>query len=214
MTKRKDIKTRDPVNINCTWHWINVHGKKKKKKIYTFIILKIEEVPPVIIKSTVESERLENLNVLSTGFQHPENTVLFIYSLFFCSALKIQFSHRRPATASALWWIWRNTTGEVLRCRHQRGGSSEAVRWGTKKKKKKKHHPPQTHTHPTNPKVPSHTPDVELRGVFLCVLVPFINQPSILHKNMEELLFPTIHSIYNGSSAQQQKKRVNGKTRN
>ena len=82
-------------------------------------------------------------------------------------------------------------------------------------KKKKTHiHPPQTHTHPTNPKVPSHTPDVELRGVFLCVLVPFINQPSILHKNMEELLFPTIHSIYNGSSAQQQKKRVNGKTRN
>ena len=146
MTKRKDIKTRDPVNINCTWHWINVHGKKKKKKIYTFIILKIEEVPPVIIKSTVESERLENLNVLSTGFQHPENTVLFIYSLFFCSALKIQFSHRRPATASALWWIWRNTTGEVLRCRHQRGGSGEAVRWGTKKKKKKASPAPNTHT--------------------------------------------------------------------
>lgn len=71
---------RDPVNINCTWHWIDVHGKKKKKKIYTFIILKIEEVPPVIIKSTVESERLETLNVLSTGFQHPENTV-FIFLL-------------------------------------------------------------------------------------------------------------------------------------
>ena len=174
MTKRKDIKTRDPVNINCTWHWINVHGKKKKKKIYTFIILKIEEVPPVIIKSTVESERLENLNVLSTGFQHPENTVLFIYSLFFCSALKIQFSHRRPATASALWWIWRNTTGEVLRCRHQRGGSGEAVRWGTKKKKKKKSITRPKHTHiPQTPKY-HHTHPMSSSGGFSFVYLSLL----------------------------------------
>lgn len=58
---------RDPVNINCTWHWIDVHGKRKKK-IYTFVILKIE-VPPVIVKSTIGSERLENLNMVSTALE-------------------------------------------------------------------------------------------------------------------------------------------------
>lgn len=67
--KKKHIKTLDPVNINCTWHWRRL-WKEERKKIYTFIILKIE-VPPVIIKSTVRSERLENLIMVSTASQHP-----------------------------------------------------------------------------------------------------------------------------------------------
>lgn len=54
----------DPVNINCTWHWIERRSwKKEEKKIYIFIIDKIE-VPPVIDMSTVGGrggqKRLEN----------------------------------------------------------------------------------------------------------------------------------------------------------
>lgn len=67
-TKNCD-KEKDPVNINCTWHWRR-SWKEEKKKIYTFIILEIE-VPPVIIKSTVGSERLESLIMVSTVFHHP-----------------------------------------------------------------------------------------------------------------------------------------------
>lgn len=41
--------------------------ERGEKKIYTFVILKIE-VPPVFVMSTVGSERLENLNMPSTAY--------------------------------------------------------------------------------------------------------------------------------------------------
>lgn len=43
---------------------------ERGEKIYTFITPEIE-VPPVIIKSTAGSERLERLIMLSAAFQQP-----------------------------------------------------------------------------------------------------------------------------------------------
>lgn len=155
---------RDPVNINCTWHWIDVHGKKKKKKIYTFIILKIEEVPPVIIKSTVESERLETLNVLSTGFQHPENTV-FIFLL--CAQNSILSSSTCDCLRALVDLREYDRWGAPVSSPERRQRRGRPVR------KQKKHHPPQTHTHPTNPKVPSHTHPMSSSGGYPLCICPF-----------------------------------------
>lgn len=148
---------RDPVNINCTWHWIDVHGKKKKKKIYTFIILKIEEVPPVIIKSTVESERLETLNVLSTGFQHPENTVFYFF------ALRSKFNSlivdlRLPPRFGGSEGIRQvRCSGVITR--------EEAAARSSGEETKKASPAPNTHTSHKPQSTVTHTPDVELRGL-------------------------------------------------
>lgn len=67
MTKRKTLKHEIQLILTALGTG-DVHGKRGK--IYTFIMPEIE-VPPVIIKSTVGSERLERLIILSTAFQQP-----------------------------------------------------------------------------------------------------------------------------------------------
>lgn len=104
--EKKNIKTCNPVNINCTWHWRR--SWKEGKKIYTFIIFEIE-VHPVIIKSTGEWNTGElwyqqhfNIHKLSLYFPpffgglHPDSNP----------------SHHQPVTASC-FLIWRNRTGDV-----------------------------------------------------------------------------------------------------
>lgn len=67
----------------------------------------------------------------------------------------------------------------------ERGGRGEAVWWRTNSITPP---PLPLSHHPQTPKY-HHTPGDKLRGFPLCIC-PFINQPSILHKNMEELLLP------------------------
>lgn len=73
-----------------------------RKKIYTFIKLKIE-VPPVIIESTIGSERLENviksLNSISTSINY--RFILPFFFVFFFGALHSDSNsfQRQPATA-------------------------------------------------------------------------------------------------------------------
>lgn len=69
MTKRKTSKHEIQLILTALGTG-DVHGKRGEKKIYTFITPEIE-VPPVIIKSTVGSERLERLIMLSAAFQQP-----------------------------------------------------------------------------------------------------------------------------------------------
>lgn len=172
---------------------------ERGKKIYTFIILKIE-VPPVIVKSTVEwkaGELKRGLNSVSTSIKRPFHFPRFKWI-------------SSPTRRCLRTWIWRNASGEVLRrrrslrrrcdCSHSfiqlETYAPEGRQWpGGRMRNKQYNSPALAHTHPaivsppTNPKVPAHTRR-QAQGLFFVYLSLYINQPSILHKNMEELLLP------------------------
>lgn len=93
MTKRKTSKHEIQLILTALGTG-DVHGKRGKK-IYTFITPVIE-VPPVIIKSTVGSERPERLIMLSAAFQQPEITVSFSQ---FCVAQRPDSNPSPPSTA-------------------------------------------------------------------------------------------------------------------
>lgn len=73
------------------------------------------------------------------------------------------------------------------------------------------HSPPTCHHLATHKPLSTIALPMSSAGGHPLCFCPFINQPSVLHKNMEELLLPQYTPIYNGSSAEQQEeKKVNG----
>lgn len=73
--KKKETQTQsDPVNINCTWHWID--NQWKKENIYIYIV-KIE-VPPVCIMPLV------NLRLGKKIMCDSIKQYLYIKQILFC----------------------------------------------------------------------------------------------------------------------------------
>lgn len=94
---------RDPVNNNCTWHWIGVHGKEGKK-IYTFIILKIE-VPPVIIKSTLGVKHWRTLKWSQQHFNVIKEPFSFLAFEVLCCAQNQIISLTARICLKSFGWI-------------------------------------------------------------------------------------------------------------
>lgn len=164
---------------------------ERGEKIYTFIMPEIE-VPPVSIKSTVGSERLERLIMLSTARN------LFRFMLF-----SVQIGiHLPPSTPPPLLFF-------PLYPRRDGFYSATSV-------------PPPLDSHaparpcdggqtasPLEPQRTVARPVSRSGAIPLCIFFPFINQLSLKKKNYRGGTSATaIHSACNSRGAQQQEKKA------
>lgn len=161
---------------------------ERGEKIYTFIMPEIE-VPPVIIKSTVGSERLERLIMLSTD----RNVFRFV---LFSVQIGIHLPPRRP-----LFSLYPRRAGFCSIC-----SAAASVPSPLDSHAPARPCDGEQTASPSNPKVPSRAPCRALGRSFVHFF-PFINQLS-LKKKKGGTSATAIHSACNGRSAQQQEEKA------